>query len=299
MLDIEALISSSLPFWDTVAMWSGIAAGVAALGAIAVDITGLFKFESTKSKVRYVCAFLLMAGAGGQIVATTRLTAITGEIVAFLNDRAQTANKLANESKKEAGTLAVEVELLKGKNLDLERRISEKNAEIADIQLKQALAAERQENTEKKVEVTDKKIEIASAKILPRPIDEDDIWLHTRRLRNVVPTVTIVWVNDPEPAIYAGKIARALRRSKIQVLEEPLKETSPHTGSFVCKGDGAGRMSAALNLASIPNKILSQKDKPWSDICVSHSANNGFFGTQEAARNGVVIFVGHDPKFIR
>lgn len=294
MLDIEALISSSLPWWEGAADLFGIVAGVSAVVAILVDVVPFVSAERAKS-IKWGLAFVLIAGVFGQIAATHMVSNITHQITAFLNDKAQTANDRAQSAKKDAETLAVDVEVLKGKNLELARSIQGKDAEIAELRLHQQFTDERQR-------ATDKKFELAASKNGPRPFDANDFWLHTRKLRSAIPLVTVKWVGDPEPKQFFDKMDAAFKRSRIDVVSEPLKEPSPYSGVFVCNGPGARRLSAAMRLGGVENTFLTVRSKEWNDICAEKIAAGfvGFTGSiPTIPRDGVTIFIGHDPRTMR
>lgn len=290
MLDIKSLISSSLPFWEGVADFCGVVAGLVAVAAILVDVLPWIRSEVLKNGLKLSLAFALIAGVFGQIAATKRMSGITHQITAFLNDKAESAKKVA-------ATLAVEIELLKGKNLDLEIKLNEKNDEIDQLRLDQQLSAERQTQTETRQEKSEKKIEVAEARTRPRQLEEYDLWLHVRKLSRVVPSVTIVRVGEPEPNQYAEKITAGLKRAKINVTAETLKELSPYTGVFLCRGPRMATLSTAMERGGVPNRLLSPKNKEWPDICTSRTA--GVFGISFVVRTGAVIFVGHNPQAVR
>jgi len=246
MLEIEALISSSLPFWDLVALVAGIVAGISALIAIAIDIAGLVKSGSSKTKLRYVSAALLIVGVAGQLVATTRLSAISGQIVAFLNDRAQAANKAAGEANERAGLAderagaanerAGEANKLAAEANERAGRANERAAllELAAARLELVVAQEKRENLDR-----EKKIVELKKLVDVRDITEDQRSAFARTIEGKRRTVTLILPDDQEARAFGDEVfALMLRKAGFVVKTDDLGGTSKHSGIIVCDNGG-------------------------------------------------------------
>lgn len=89
-LDIAAL-ESSLSGWETAGY---ITTGVVVLGVLGesiVEFTGCIKARWLRKKVGMASALILIVGLAGEILTQIRVNAISGQIIAFLNDEAAEA----------------------------------------------------------------------------------------------------------------------------------------------------------------------------------------------------------------
>jgi hypothetical protein len=321
MVDIESLISWSLPFWDKVAIFSGIAAGVGALGAISIDIAGLVNSEALKARLRFACAFLLVAGAGWQIAATAKITAVTGEIVAYLNDRAQTANWAAAEADRRAGEankLAAEANERAGEANERASVANERAALAHERARKLELAIEQQRHKnlefvaqnlameEKNAELEARNIELAKGLLeannriqdidsrgRPRTIDELGLQKAVRNLKQASRVVTIVRLDDAESRSYADSLMAALRKQRFVVKVEDLKGTSPLTNVIVCGKDSRDlALHKAFLRASIPSRIIGLRDKSRPSFC----DETQIAGAAHTVGSAAPLFTGSTPN---
>ena len=278
MLEIEALISSSLPFWDDVAIAASVIAGLAALLAISIDIAGLFDSEELKTKLRYVCAVLVVASATGQIVATSRITAVTGRIVAYLNDRAQLANKAAAEANERAGLADERAgaanERAAGANeragaanqlaAEANERAGQAHERAASLEL--AAAKEKKENLER-----EKKVAELRSLVDVRDLSENQRTVFANSIEGRRRQITLILPDDQEARAFGDeKFAALLRRSGFVVKIDDLGGTSKHSGIIVCdNGGGEVNLSNALKKAKIQNRLFRPNMKDRPEFCYS------------------------------
>lgn len=280
MTEIESL-RSAVWGWDIAAFVGGF------LGVVGLIIQFGIEAGRTKgaweSKIKRFSKVLLIAGVVIPTVAQYKTSEISGLVVAVLEDRVKSHELEIQKLQSQNFFLWLRAVAAEAKNLEHEERLKKSET--------------RQKTTEIRQEKTEKKVAAVDIRTGPRPLDEDDLWLHTRKLRRIFPIVTLVRVAELEPNAYAEKIGRSLKRSNINVTAEPYKELTLLAGVFICEGAGARRLSKAMERGGVPNRVVFAKDKEWPDACTVRTS--GAFGPSFVTRSGTVIFVGHNPAVVR
>lgn len=298
MVDIEALIASlistDLPWWEGVSDVCGIIAGVIAVVAILVDVWPWIKTDRLRGGLKWSFAFVLIAAIAGQIVATRRVSAIIHEIAAYLNDKAQSAKLLAGEANKLAGAaneraekLAVEVQLLQGKNDQFER----------DNQVRQKQLDEDRARVDSSLKKNATSVQAVVSQQRAQDIDLKELRRATSRLKRGMRSVSLIRLNDPVAGQYATNIGNALRKLKpaftVSFIELP---TSRHRGVIVCQNSKDDiKVGKALKDAGIVSSIEKISDEKCTQPIPQTTVPSLFgpVGLPNPKPTGTLIFVGH------
>ena len=241
---------------------------------------------------------LVIIGVAGELLfnTTTFVSSITLDVlhsteVAQANKIASAAYKVGNEAVERAETLALEVEILKAKNLEFEdkNQILQKNLDQSHADL---LAALRTMTGDRDM----------------NPADRDKL---NSSLKNKRYGITLVMVELREPRRYGLIIRDALEDAGAVVkLEE--EKTSRFTGVLVCEKNARdSALRKALNRAGIEAKSINQKTEDRPAFCDSPAGiaqpppPRGLLGVatgvlddlfslqfKESRDRGTVIFVG-------
>lgn len=319
MLEIEELIASSLPFWEMIVDVSGVIAGLAAVAAIVIDVPVFPLSAVARSRIKFTLAFVLIAGVTGQITATKRIMAITGEIIAFLNDRAQAANKLAGEANllarqadERAGIankLAGEANERAGKAY---QSAADANVRAGELNERAGKADERAADLELKAEnLRTDNIKLTAAlnklgiQVGDRGMNDDERAKLKRALNGSKYSITVVMIDDREARQYAVAIFEALQRAGVSVRKELIPSTS-EIGVIVCdKTKRDVNLVRHLRTAGIITKLSGKRpnrpavcDHPIAPVAQVSSgliggAMDALFGTTTSEEpRGTVILVG-------
>jgi hypothetical protein len=287
MLEIEALISSSLPWWEKVADFCGIAAGLAAVCAILVDVVPFISAERAR-RFKWGLAFVLIAGVFGQIAATHMVSNITYQITAFLNDKAQAANKLAGEANKLAG--------------EANERAGKANERAAALEV---TAQElKKENLEQRKQLA--KYGILTGDRTINDVEREQL---ANDLRGERYSITIVKIDNREAGKYADAIVDALRKAHVKVRIERMP-TTPELGVIVCdKGKRESNLVKIFNRAAILT-TLSGKATNRPEVCDHEMTpplasaepfkwmSDALFGNGADDARGTVVLVGQKKPLI-
>lgn len=281
-----------MPFWETVLDFSGVAAGIAAVLHILTDVSKLFGSDSLKARIKWACVFMFVAAVAGQMTGGKMLAATANEIVAFLNDRAQTANHMAGEANKLAGEAIERAGLANARAGEADERAGKAHERAAALEL----AAEelRTENF-----ALEAKLRGIGIQIGDRSINDKERSLLGRGLKDTKYDITVVMIDDREARQYALAMADALQKSTVRVRKEQIATTS-ETGVIVC---GRGKKEIALvkilRGAAIKARLANKKDRP--EVC-DRAVTTGpqlspltWFADANANRSaprGTVILVG-------
>lgn len=283
--DLKA--SLSYEFWDWAAYVSLFSVFIGVFGETVVELTQLVRDEVLRQKLAKASALILIAGLGGDIVTHAKNSANTGIITDFLNREAGEAYKVGQLARVRANDLAVQVQVLEGKNDQFQR----------DNQIRQKEIDEKQASLTKQLQAAQSAVRGFEGRERPASIDEEDLRSETKGLRRNLRNVTIIRISDPVAGVYATNLGAALERLKppFHVVFEDIP-SSRFRGVIVCEnGKPDRKVGQALKQARIVTGI-----KPiTAEECTQSVPSNappglfGAFASTFQERVGTVIFVGH------
>lgn len=200
---------------------------------------------------------------------------------------ASAAYKVDNEAKVRAETLALEVEVLRGKNDQFE----------LENQLRQKEIDSNQKTLTKDIKQTTSTLQAVEGRERPRPISEFDLQKYTKGIGSSLRTVTLIRLSDPIAGTYATNLGKALQQLKpkfaVSFIELP---ASRFSGVIVCQNGGddlkVGKALKDANIATDIKPIMALECTQPIPPTVSPGVF-GIPGSSQPKPVGTLIFVGH------
>lgn len=288
---IASLISSGLPWWEGVSDFCGIVAGVVAVAAILVDVWPWIKSDRLRGGLKWSLAGILIVAVTGQIVAVRRVSAMSHEIAGYLNDKAQTAKKLAGEANKLAG--------------EANARAGAAHERAAILEEKAAILTA--ENIKLAAELNNLGIQVG-----PREMNDSERAKLKDALKSKGYSITVVMIDNQEARKYALDIFSALQKTDAKVRKEQIQSTS-ETNVVVC-----AKGTQEVNLVRIFRSVgirssLSEKGAARPEVCdhvttpqsgsspgALQRVVDAFFGSSNVPDEGrgTVVLVGQKKPLI-